>query len=106
MDNLTPLPLVDCQWIDLCPCADYLCKKVHHEVHLRRCYTEAPRKADSSGSNSTKLLATIADFKPGTIIRGKSTGNVFTVTANYGARATAVMTQDICNPDEWEAIGS
>lgn len=68
--------------------------------------TASPQAGTEAVSAEFALLTDIADFKPGTIIRGKSTGNVFVVTANYGTRATAVMTQDICNPNEWEAIGS
>ena len=40
----------------------------------------------------------------GDIVRGKLTGMVFVVTANYGNRVTAVRTVDITNPDEWEAL--
>lgn len=43
-------------------------------------------------------------LKPGTIVRGKSSGLSYVVTGNYGGRATAVRTVDLTNPDEWDVI--
>jgi hypothetical protein len=46
-------------------------------------------------------LESIADLKPGDIIRGKSSGQVYVVTANYGNHVTAVASADVTNPGEW-----
>jgi hypothetical protein len=43
-------------------------------------------------------------LQPGDIVRHKSGGGGYIVTANYGARITAVRTADISNPDEWDVV--
>lgn len=40
----------------------------------------------------------------GDIIRGKLSGRVYVVTANYGDRVTAVDTADVTHADEWEIV--
>lgn len=49
-----------------------------------------------------KPVKSIKDVKLGLVVRGRASGEAYIVTANYGDRATAVRTQDITNPDEWE----
>jgi len=44
----------------------------------------------------------LKDIKPGMLIRSKFNKEVWMVTANYGERLTAVRTQDVTNPFEWE----
>lgn len=47
------------------------------------------------------------DFKRldrGAIVRHKSLGDSYVVTANYGDRVTAVRSVDLTNPDEWEVV--
>ena len=46
----------------------------------------------------------IQDLKVGDIIRGKSTKLTYVVVDHYGDRVTAVRTQDVTNPSEWEII--
>lgn len=41
-------------------------------------------------------------LQPGELVRHKSGGESYTVTANYGLRVTAARTVDITNADEWE----
>jgi hypothetical protein len=38
------------------------------------------------------------------LVRHAVTKEVYTVTSNYGTRATAVKTADITNPSEWEVL--
>jgi len=44
------------------------------------------------------------NLKQGDIVCGKSSGNYYIVTANFGDRLTAVQTADITNPAEWDVI--
>jgi hypothetical protein len=46
------------------------------------------------------------DVRPGMLIRSKSPlcPDALIVTGNYGARLTAIRTQDVTNPDEWEIV--
>ena len=46
-------------------------------------------------------LVSLDQLQPGMIVRGRTSGDWYVVTANYGDRVTAVRTQDITNPDEW-----
>jgi hypothetical protein len=46
----------------------------------------------------------IEDLEVGDIVKGKSSGYAFIVTANYGDRVTAVLTVDITNAIEWEVL--
>ncbi len=65
---------------------------------------EIRSKCSQTPLTKEEKRVSISDFKPGVKVRGKSTGTVFTVTDNYGDRATAIRTQDITNPSEWEII--
>ena len=42
------------------------------------------------------------NLKTGDLVRHKSGGDVYVVTANYGSRITAVRTIDMTNPCEWK----
>lgn len=53
-----------------------------------------------------KPLEKLSDLQPGDIIQGRSSGDSFVVTANYGSHVTAVRTVDITNPDEWLVVRS
>jgi hypothetical protein len=44
------------------------------------------------------------NLKPGDIVRGKSSNELYMVTGNYGGRVTAVKTVDMTNPPEWELV--
>ncbi len=46
----------------------------------------------------------IKELRTGDIIRGKSKGVPYVVTANYGNRVTAVCSVDVTNPLEWEVL--
>jgi len=50
---------------------------------------------------STKEVESIAQLKPGTIIRHVNGHEGYIVTANYGDHAIAVRTKHISNPREW-----
>lgn len=41
---------------------------------------------------------------PGQVVRGKSIGQGYIVTGNYGTHVTAVRTVDLTNPDEWDLV--
>lgn len=43
-------------------------------------------------------------LREGDVVRGKSGGESFIVTGNYGGRVTAVRTQDITNAGEFEVV--
>jgi hypothetical protein len=43
-------------------------------------------------------------LRPGDIVQGKTSMEIFIVTANYGDRVTAVKTVDITNPIEWMLV--
>jgi hypothetical protein len=43
-------------------------------------------------------------LRPGDIVQGKASMEIFVVTANYGDRVTAVKTVDITNPAEWNLV--
>jgi hypothetical protein len=43
-------------------------------------------------------------LKVGDIVRGKSSGDTFVVTAHYGDRVTAVRTADLTHPSEWDLV--
>jgi len=47
---------------------------------------------------------TIADLSLGSRVRSLYDNRIFTVTGNYGSRATATATVDITNPSEWEIV--
>jgi hypothetical protein len=50
-----------------------------------------------------KPIDRISQIHPGSHVRHKiNKEHSFVVTANYGDRATAVLTVDITNPSEWE----
>lgn len=51
-----------------------------------------------------KKVENLNEIKVGDVIRGKSSGVAFVVTANYGTRLTATRTQDVTNPEEWELL--
>lgn len=52
-----------------------------------------------------KPIISISELKPGMHIRHRShKSRPLIVTNNYGDRATAVFTQDITNPIEWEVL--
>lgn len=40
----------------------------------------------------------------GDLIRHKSASTALVVTANYGSHVTAVRTQNVTNPDEWDLL--
>lgn len=42
-----------------------------------------------------------ADLRAGDIIRNKTSGNAYVVTANYGDSAIAIETIQIRRPDQW-----
>lgn len=46
----------------------------------------------------------LGELKTGDIVRGKISHRTYVVTANYGTRVTAVATQDITNPSEWDVL--
>lgn len=46
-------------------------------------------------------LEHIAQLKSGDIIRGKSSGEAYVVTGQYGSHATAVKTVDVSHASEW-----
>jgi len=46
----------------------------------------------------------MSGLQPGNIVRGKSSGDAYVVTANYGDHVTAVRTVDLTNPGEWDLI--
>ena len=46
----------------------------------------------------------IEDLKVGDIIRGKLTKLTYVVVDHYGDRVTAVRSQDVTKPSEWEVI--
>lgn len=46
----------------------------------------------------------IINLSTGDLVRHKSGGELYVVTANYGSRATAVCTADITNESEWEHL--
>lgn len=49
-------------------------------------------------------VKSLEELQVGDIIRGYSRQLVFVVTANYGSRVTAVRSQDVTNPSEWEVL--
>lgn len=51
-------------------------------------------------------IAHLGELKTGDIIRGKISHRTFVVTANYGNHVTAVASQDVTNPAEWEVFKS
>lgn len=46
----------------------------------------------------------MSNLREGDIIRSKSIGLAFVVTANNGDSVTAVRTVDVTNPGEWELV--
>lgn len=44
------------------------------------------------------------NLNPGDIVKGKLSEETYVVTCHYGNRVTAVRTEDITNPDEWQLI--
>jgi len=46
----------------------------------------------------------LSDIRPGTLIRGKLSGDVYIVTGNYGTRLTAVRSVDVTHPPEWDVV--
>lgn len=51
-------------------------------------------------------LGDISDLETGDIIRHKMGADAFVVTACHGGTATAVRTQDVSNPNEWQVLKS
>jgi len=49
-------------------------------------------------------LTSLAQLQTGDVVRGRLSGKVYVVTANYGDHVTAVQTADITNPPEWEVL--
>lgn len=49
-------------------------------------------------------IEAITDLIPGDSVRDKVSGRVYLVTANFGARVTAVATADITTPNGWEVL--
>lgn len=49
-------------------------------------------------------IVSLRQLQPGMVVRHKSGGEGYIVTANYGTRVTAVRTQGITNPQEWEIV--
>jgi len=43
-------------------------------------------------------------LKTGDLVRGRFSGAAFVVTQSHGDRVTAVRTQDLSNPDEWDLV--
>jgi hypothetical protein len=54
--------------------------------------------------NEFVSVAALLDLKVGDVIRGKSSGRMYVVTANYGTRVTAVDSADVTNASEWEVL--
>ena len=55
--------------------------------------------------NSHRAWRSITDIHQAVgVVRHAVTKEIYTVTANYGNRATAVKTADITNPSEWEVL--
>jgi hypothetical protein len=44
----------------------------------------------------------LKDIRPGMLVRSRYSNETFMVTASYGTRLTAVRTQDVTNPHEWD----
>jgi hypothetical protein len=51
-------------------------------------------------------VKSILELQTGDVVRGRFSGQVYIVSANYGNRVTAVDTADITNPPEWEVLRS
>lgn len=49
-------------------------------------------------------VAALHELKVGDVIRGRSSGRMYIVTANYGTRVTAVDSADVTNAPEWEVL--
>lgn len=83
------------------PCTRDLYRASKKESHLTlfRDWT-----FNKKGVGVLKKRLKISDFKRGTIVRSKVTGQTYVVDANYGDRATVSTTADITNPEEWEVV--
>lgn len=59
---------------------------------------------EREGNVKVHQLVSIMDLQVGDIIRGRASGQIYVVSNTYGDRATAVRSQDVTNPSEWEVI--
>lgn len=67
-------------------------------------YSEGAEVPEDKKILSFRPFMYIKDLDVGDIIRSKSTGTVYVITANYHSRAIAVRTIDVTNPAEWEVL--